>query len=70
MSWGCLNVMRCKECGYEYQTEIDTLSSNIVTETRCPICKGEGEVLSSNSMITAMNKQKELFKNRKKRIHL
>lgn len=68
MSWGCFDVMRCKKCGYEYRVELDTLSSNI--ETVCPKCKSDGEIIDSNSMLSAMNKQKELFKKRKKRISL
>lgn len=66
MSWGCFNVMKCKKCGYEYIVENDTLSLNMSASDNCPICKSEGEVISSNSMLTAMNRQKELFKNRKK----
>lgn len=70
MSWGCFDVMRCKKCGYEYRVELDTLSSNKAILTICPKCKSEGEIIDSNSMLTAMNKQRELFKKRKKRISL
>ena len=70
MSWGCFNVMKCKKCGYEYIVENDTLSINMSTFGNCPICKSEGEVISTNSMLTAMNRQKELFKSRKKRCDL
>lgn len=69
MSWGCFNVMKCKKCGYEYIVENDTLSLNMASDN-CPICKSEGEVISTNSMLTAMNRQKELFKSRKKRCDL
>lgn len=70
MSWGCFDVVRCKKCGYEYRVELDTISSNIATPTICPKCKSDGEIIGSNSMLNAMNKQRELFKKRKKRISL
>lgn len=70
MSWGCFDIMRCKKCGYEYRVENDTISSGVFIRSSCPMCKGEVKKISSNSMLTEMNKQKDLFKNRKKRVNL
>lgn len=70
MSWGCYSVLKCNKCGTEYIVEEDTLNLNTPLYNKCPKCHSDGTVISTNSMITSMNKQKLLFKNRKKRCKL
>lgn len=70
MSWESYTLMKCKKCGKVYEVEDSTLIMNMKGYDRCPVCRSEGEIVSSKSMLDVMNKQSEKFKKRKKRVIL
>lgn len=70
MSWGSYALMKCKKCGKVYEAEDNTLIMNMKGYDRCPVCRSEGETVSSRSILDVMNEQSEKFKKRKKRVVL
>lgn len=70
MSWESYTLMKCKKCGKVYEVEDSTLIMNMKGYDGCPVCRSEGEIVSSKSMLDVMNEQSEKFKKRKKRVIL
>jgi len=71
VSWECYTLLKCKDCGLEYTIENSTLTINIGEYEKCPKCNSNNVIIvSTNSMLDSMNKQKELFGKRKKRYNL
>lgn len=66
MSWESYTLMKCKKCGKVYEVEDSTLIMNMKGYDRCPVCRSEGETVSSKSILDVMNEQsKQLKKHRK-----
>lgn len=70
MSWECYNKMKCNNCGFVFNVEESTLTMNTKDYNKCPKCHSEAHIVETNSVLEAIDKQKELFKKRKKRIIL
>ena len=51
MSWESYTLMKCKKCGKVYEVEDSTLIMNMKGYDRCQVCRSEGEIVSSRSML-------------------
>lgn len=70
MSWGSYTLMKCKKCGKVYEVEDSTLIMNQTDYDKCPVCRSEGEIVSSKSILDVMNEQSKQLKKHRKRVIL
>lgn len=70
MSWESYTLMKCKKCGKVYEVENSTLIMNMKGYDRCPVCRSDGKVVSSKSVLDVMNEQSKKLKKHRKRVIL